>query len=202
MDERICILDKCCFGCSLRTGSLLIGIFGLICSVSETLYGICVGVIDEELQGWFDAGLGIASFMLCTLLIYGILQEKRSFIMAWVWIQIFMIAIDIGACVLEIVWNQNPISAIIFFIVSGISIYFTLIIRSYALTLEEKNSKKNGGGGGGGAGEEEEGVEVEVGGMIITPTQRGVATKTTPLSPILNEQKVPEKHKSPYYFIY
>ncbi|XP_066976764.1 uncharacterized protein [Macrobrachium rosenbergii] len=134
MGEHKCLLTQCCCGCSLRTGSLAIGIVGLVLAVMHTIYGIYHG-INGISQGWVNMLVGILNVILCAVLIQGIRQEKRSMIMAWVWVQSILIAINIILGVIEIILTLNFIFAILLFIIMGIAIYCVLVVRSYAISI-------------------------------------------------------------------
>nr|XP_027234608.1 uncharacterized protein LOC113825948 [Penaeus vannamei] len=134
MGEQKCVLASCCCGCSLRSGSLAIGIVGLVISTIAAIYGIVRGV-NGETQGWIDMAVQIIEIVICIILIQGIRKEHRGMVMVWVWVSTIMIAINIVLIVITIILTLNIIFAIIAFIVFGIAIYCVLVVRSYALTL-------------------------------------------------------------------
>ncbi|XP_068241513.1 uncharacterized protein [Palaemon carinicauda] len=140
MGEQKCILTQSCCGCSLRTGSLAIGIIGLVFAVLHSIYGIYNGVNGNG-QGWVNMIVGILNVILCAVLIQGIRQEKRSMVMTWVWVQTILVAINIILGIIEIIVTLNIVFAIVLFIVMGIAIYCILVVRSYAFSI--------GGGTGG-----------------------------------------------------
>ncbi|XP_063608051.1 uncharacterized protein LOC134782481 [Penaeus indicus] len=134
MGEQKCVLNSCCCGCSLRSGSLAIGIVGLVLSIIAAIYGIKRG-IDGETQGWIDMVVQIIEIVICIILIQGIRKEHRGMVMVWVWVSSIMIAINIVLVVIAIIMTLNIVFAIIAFIVLGIALYCILVVRSYALTL-------------------------------------------------------------------
>ncbi|XP_064119800.1 uncharacterized protein LOC135224592 isoform X3 [Macrobrachium nipponense] len=134
MGEHKCLLSQCCCGCSLRTGSLAIGIIGLVFAALHAIYGIYHG-INGISQGWVNMVVGILNVILCAVLIQGIRLEKRSMIMVWVWVQSILIAINIILGVIEIILTLNFIVAILLFIIMGIAVYCVLVVRSYAISI-------------------------------------------------------------------
>ncbi|XP_047496584.1 uncharacterized protein LOC125044170 [Penaeus chinensis] len=134
MGEQKCVLNSCCCGCSLRSGSLAIGIVGLVLSIIAAIYGIVRGVNGDK-QGWIDMAVQIIEIVICIILIQGIRKEHRGMVMVWVWVSAIIIAINIILVIIAVILTLNIIFAIIAFIIFGIAIYCILVVRSYALTL-------------------------------------------------------------------
>ncbi|XP_042888564.1 uncharacterized protein LOC122264009 [Penaeus japonicus] len=134
MGEQKCVLNSCCCGCSLRSGSLAIGIVGLVLSVIAAIYSIIRGV-NGDTQGWIDMAVQLIEVVICIILIQGIRTDHRGMVMVWVWVSAIMIAINIVLVIIGIILTLNIIFAIIAFIVFGVAVYCILVVRSYALTL-------------------------------------------------------------------
>lgn len=140
MSEQKCVLSQSCCGCSLRSGSLAIGILGVIGGILGTISGIYLGINGNN-QGWVDMVINIITLILAAILIQGVRAEKRGLVMVWVWVMGIIVIINIILGIIAIILTFNIIGGVILFIIMGIAVYCILVVRSYAISL--------GGGTGG-----------------------------------------------------
>ncbi|XP_045593576.1 uncharacterized protein [Procambarus clarkii] len=129
-----CVLSSSCCGCSLRSGSLAIGIISLIFGILYGIFGIYNGVKGHK-EGWVTLVVNLITIAICIILIQGIRKERRGWVMTWVWTTGIIIAINIILIVIGIILTLNFIGGIIALICMGIAVYCVLVVRSYALSL-------------------------------------------------------------------
>ncbi|XP_042236908.1 uncharacterized protein LOC121876069 [Homarus americanus] len=134
MNEHKCVLSASCCGCSLRSGTLAIGILGVIGCILNIISGIYLGVKGFA-DGWITMAVSIIHLIVNILLIQGVKQERRSFVMLWVWVSIICVVLYSILAVVTIIVSLNIAYAITVFIVVGVIIYCILVVRSYALSL-------------------------------------------------------------------
>nr|XP_053630768.1 uncharacterized protein LOC128687365 [Cherax quadricarinatus] len=129
-----CVLSSSCCGCSLRSGSLAIGIISLVFGIINSIYSI-YEVANGIKQGWVQLIINILSVIMAIILIIGVRKERRSYVMGWVWVTAIVIAINIILGILAIILSLNIVLGIIYFIVMGVAVYCLLVVRSFALSL-------------------------------------------------------------------
>ncbi|XP_042233391.1 uncharacterized protein LOC121873756, partial [Homarus americanus] len=134
MNEHKWVLSASCCGCSLRSGTLAIGILGVIGCILNIISGIYLGVKGFA-DGWITMAVSIIHLIVNILLIQGVKQERRSFVMLWVWVSIICVVLYSILAVVTIIVSLNIAYAITVFIVVGVIIYCILVVRSYALSL-------------------------------------------------------------------
>merc|ERR1712142_144258 len=127
MTEHKFTVDQCCCGCTLRTGSMIIAILYLISDIlilAEAAYAATSG---HQSSSWMGVIVSI-------LLVLGIRQEKRNFIMVWVWVTIVycvLIAILAIFSFIALAWGA-AVYLTVQFLISG---YFCVVVRSYAISI-------------------------------------------------------------------
>jgi len=134
MSEHKCVVGTCCCGCSLRSGTLAIGIVTLVFAILGAIGGVYVGVNGNN-EGWFSLVVNGITIVLCALLLQGVRQERRGFVMAWVWGMIVMIILQIIGAIITIATSPNLSFAISTIICSAIAIYLVVVVRSFGLSL-------------------------------------------------------------------
>ena len=135
MTEHKYTIGQCCCGCTLKTGSLIIAIFSLVVNLlnlAMSIQAVTLGFYPS----WVSVIVDILYSIVSVLLIIGIQQEKRNFIMVWVWTSIVVVVINLIIGVISaigLLW----INAIALFINIIILVYFIVVVRSYAISIGE-----------------------------------------------------------------
>ncbi|KAL9951905.1 hypothetical protein ACROYT_G044651 [Oculina patagonica] len=159
------LVRTCCCGCDLRTGILLIGIFGLLGSA----YGIYAGYnsykvltdardSDKDLpvkDSYFDvviklsyAGIGFGAIALLVNLSLLASYALRNRFLAFPWVlwSLFEIVYTFGVTIFMFaIWNG--VAYIFFGTILGwiLSIYFIIVVFSYIEALREDPSGASAG---------------------------------------------------------
>jgi len=135
MTEQKCLVQQCCCGCTLRTGSMIIAVLNLIANIFNIANGAYSAVGPDHYQGgWVGVIVAILHLIVSILLIIGINKEKRNFIMIWVWVSIVVIVITLIVGVISIFSGGLSvlIASIIAVLLWG---YCVVVVRSYAISL-------------------------------------------------------------------
>ncbi|XP_053635787.1 uncharacterized protein [Cherax quadricarinatus] len=135
MESQKCLLKSCCCGCSLRTASIIIAVLSLVFAAASGGYSIFLGV-SGVVEGWLDLTINIVKFIIAIVLIHGIRTERRGLVLAWVWVTAVMVGLSITLGIVLVFLTASIVAAFVLFVASAIEIYFLLVVRSYALTLE------------------------------------------------------------------
>jgi len=133
MAEHKCIVNACCCGCSLRSGSLAIGVIYLILAILAAINGILQG-INGNSQGWIEMAVNLIQAILCVVLILGINKENRAMIMVWVWVSAILVAVSVIVAIMAAIAGAIVVGIVIL-VVLGLQVYFIIVVRSHALTL-------------------------------------------------------------------
>ncbi|XP_071542471.1 uncharacterized protein [Panulirus ornatus] len=123
-----CVVGSCCCGCSLRSGSLTIGILNL---VSSSII-LSLGFSGSSIIFFHHTVPGV---IFSILLIYGIQKARRGLIMIWVWVNAVLLFISVILAIVLIVMTGNVAIAVTVLVSCALTVYFIIVIRSYALTL-------------------------------------------------------------------
>ncbi|XP_063873036.1 uncharacterized protein LOC135107292 isoform X2 [Scylla paramamosain] len=135
MGEHKCVVSYCCCGCSLRSGSLAIGIVVLILSLLNAIYNIIAAIRTGVTVGWIGFATNLFVVIVSCILIMGIRQERRGFVMTWVITMVVIIIINIITSIIALVTTFSLVAGLIVLVVMGVFIYLVVVVRSYALTL-------------------------------------------------------------------
>jgi len=133
MGEQKCVVSVCCCGCSLRSGSLAIGIVYLIFAILAAINGILQGIGGNS-QGWIEMAINIIQAVLCVVLILGINKENRAMIMVWVWVSAIIVIVS-GIVTIMAIIGGFIVVGIILLVCLALQVYFIIVVRSHALTL-------------------------------------------------------------------
>ncbi|CAL4072023.1 unnamed protein product [Meganyctiphanes norvegica] len=134
MTEQKCIVGQCCCGCTLRTGSMIIAVLSLVGNIFLLANSSYAAVQGHNNASWVSVVVALLHFIVSVLLIVGIRQEKRNFMMIWVWVTLVRIVISAIMAVIAfigLVW-QVAISLVITVLLYG---YCAVVVRSYALSV-------------------------------------------------------------------
>ncbi|CAG0897956.1 unnamed protein product [Darwinula stevensoni] len=160
---RIPVLKKCCCGCmTVRTGSIVIAVFGLVC------YGITLLMCLALITGLADWKVGLAAFLpedvtrqtsvytvadvvvaivwiICdSLLLVGVLKMRRKLMIPFLGLQLVWLTLGtIAAIVLFVLFAVNSgstifvaVTAVVFVVLYGIAVYFFFVVYSHFKELE------------------------------------------------------------------
>lgn len=133
MAEQKCVVSACCCGCSLRSGSLAIGIIYLILAILAAINGILQGVNGNN-QGWIEMAINLIQAVLCVVLILGINKENRAMIMVWVWVSAIIVVVSVIVAIMAAIAG-GIIFGVIILVFLSLQVYFIIVVRSHALTL-------------------------------------------------------------------
>ncbi|ROT65988.1 hypothetical protein C7M84_016024 [Penaeus vannamei] len=117
MGDNRTLVNSCCCGCSLRTGTLIIAALSLIYGLLGVAYSIYI-IVAGVTEGWLD---------LC----------RRRLVLAWVWAAVLSVILGIVLGVLYVIVTQSFVVAIIIGVISAIQAYFVVVVHSFAQTLDE-----------------------------------------------------------------
>ncbi|XP_068226322.1 uncharacterized protein [Palaemon carinicauda] len=129
------VVSRCCCFFNLRVGTLIIAIINLLFHIGEGAYGIYLGVNGIP-EGWMDVAIDIINIIFAIILIHGVRTVNRNLVVAWVWASVISVALSIILGVLFILFTNSVIAAVILFVLAAIQIYFIVVVRSYAISLE------------------------------------------------------------------
>lgn len=134
MTEHKCVVNSCCCGCSLRSGTLAIAIFNLILSLIQIVLG-SIAIASGAIVVWPELVIGILRLIISSILINGVRKESRGQVLAWVWIvTILTVLATISVIVLFVL--GSPISYVVDDIIGILlNIYFIIVVRSFAFKL-------------------------------------------------------------------
>lgn len=135
MGEHKCVVGYCCCGCSLRSGSLAIGIVVLILTLLQAIYSIMQAIKTGNASGWIGFATNLFVVIVSCLLIQGIRTERRGYVMAWVITMVVIIVINIILAIIILITTFNLPFGLIMLAVMLLFIYLVVVVRSYALTL-------------------------------------------------------------------
>merc|ERR1711931_83154 len=125
MAEQKCVVSACCCGCSLRSGSLAIGIIYLILAVLAAINGILQGINGSN-QGWIEMAVNLIQAVLCVVLIMGINKENRAMIMVWVWVSIILVVVSAIVAIMAAIGGLI-IFGIIILVFLSLQVYFIIV---------------------------------------------------------------------------
>ncbi|CAL4196883.1 unnamed protein product, partial [Meganyctiphanes norvegica] len=152
-----CQVSHCCCGCSLRNGSLAIGVVCAIFDIVFLVWQIIMSVGAAggvAIGGWIGVTIYAIHLLMCVALIWGIVENKSGLCMIWVIGSIVFVIFEIIiGLVITIVASvgaglvdahvggglsvyMGPFIAIgvLMMIIAGVHIYFIVVIRSFART--------------------------------------------------------------------
>lgn len=135
MGEHKCTVTYCCCGCSLRSGSLAIGITVLILSLISAIYNIFGAIKHGGVDGWIGFVINLLVVIVSCFLMQGIRQERRGYVMTWVYTMAVLIIINIIFAVIVLVTTFDLAFGLITVGVMILFIYLVVVVRSYGLTL-------------------------------------------------------------------
>ncbi|XP_064084051.1 uncharacterized protein LOC135199843 [Macrobrachium nipponense] len=135
MAEKKLLLRSCCFGCSLRIGSLIVAILSLILGFIGLGLSIFAG-LNGSAGGWLNVAINVFNIVLSALLIHGIKTEQHRFVLAWVWTTMVTVILTVFLGVFVILLSSSVTEGVILFAFALIQTYFILVVRSYSATLE------------------------------------------------------------------
>jgi len=140
------ILQKFCFCCELRTGSILIGWINLIADIIAMIL-LIVGLVDLHKQrqsivgaeGVIIAGVVglVIDIIMCILLLIGVKKDRRQFVFAWVVWSGILLVFGIIIVIMEGVKHVTIGSIIINVIRLAFRIYCILTVYSFYQLLKE-----------------------------------------------------------------
>ncbi|XP_050714523.1 uncharacterized protein LOC126997464 [Eriocheir sinensis] len=139
MTEHKCVVSYCCCGCSLRSGSLSIGIVVLILSLLQCIYSIFGAIKTGDNSLWVGFVTNLILVIVSCLLIQGIRTERRGFVMVWVWTMVVLVTINIIMAVIILITTLNLAFGLVTLVVMGIFIYLVVVVRSYGLSLSSSS---------------------------------------------------------------
>ncbi|XP_042884005.1 uncharacterized protein LOC122260696 [Penaeus japonicus] len=125
-----CIVQSCCCGCTLRTGSLVVAILSLIGSIYNIVSG-AIGAVAGIPAAWGTVVASAVALIIAIMLLIGIQKNNRSLVMAWVWINSILIVINIALAITLIALGGIAMG-VSFLIAYLISIYFIVVVYSFA----------------------------------------------------------------------
>jgi len=135
MSEKFTV-TQCCCGCTLKTGSLIIGILCLIGSLIGTIQFSFGAVTYNHPALWYGAVVQIVMLIAAILLVHGARTEQASLVRVWVYIQSVITILQVINLVIVVITSftiGNLISALL---TIALCIYFIIVVRSYAIELE------------------------------------------------------------------
>jgi len=109
----------------------VLSLIGNCLILAESAYKATAG---HQNSSWMGVIIAILHFIVSVLLVLGIRQEKRNFIMIWVWMTLVYVVLLIIFAVLSFIglaWGI-AIYLTVQFLISG---YFVVVVRSYAITI-------------------------------------------------------------------
>ncbi|KAL7643473.1 UNVERIFIED_CONTAM: hypothetical protein RMT77_005455 [Armadillidium vulgare] len=138
-----CTLPYCCCGCSLRTGILFAGWYGLTAALA-TFIGLVIHVIVGYpfVSPSIRAGLSSLTCFIVTSLIkgiltlYGIHTDDLSLLWVSAYFHLSLGIFVILSIVVSLLWEFYIV--LVFIFDAFINFYSFLILRSFALELAEK----------------------------------------------------------------
>jgi len=132
--EPKCLVSQCCCGCTLKTGSLIIGILYIIGYLAQSAQLLQLSL--HESAFWFFFVISFIQFIASCLLVHGVRTDRADLVRVWVFT-------TIGLCVLKIIAGivgtvtTGDITGIIQALISCIlDVYFIIVARSFAYELE------------------------------------------------------------------
>ncbi|XP_042870543.1 uncharacterized protein LOC122252249 [Penaeus japonicus] len=134
-DNRV-LVNSCCCGCSLRTGSLIIAALSLIYGLLGIAYSIYI-VVGGVVEGWLDLALALLNVIFAIILIVGVRQCRPRLVMAWVWAAVLSVILGVVLGVLYVILTESFVIAVIICAISAIQAYFIVVVHSFARTLDE-----------------------------------------------------------------
>lgn len=155
----MCKLQTCCCGCSLETGTFLIGIYSGIQSLLIAGVGVWLIVLDgEEKRGeqgttrydsnqsrglGFMGGLGVAlivigaiAILITALLFVGVQTKRSGYLLAW----LVANGVYIGLCTLGVLGsflNGNMLQALLNIAVLTLDCYLWSVVNSFYHLLRQ-----------------------------------------------------------------
>jgi len=166
--ERMALtVSHCCCGCSLRTGTIIIAIYLLICSIlltsfsSVLLYSVSTDedhhrdVVMEndlvlvkhnrELRMPLISGIigGTIQMILNILLLVGVNKEKINLVIIWIMAYVVIFGLILMALVISFFqFPTSPFFQVVAVINIGLTLYFLLVVRSYHHSLADGYNKR------------------------------------------------------------
>ncbi|XP_049789924.1 uncharacterized protein LOC126195383 isoform X1 [Schistocerca nitens] len=148
-------LNHCCCGCSLQTGSILIGAYQLVRGLFEAISDLLLGIAGgRNGHGWdylwdgfpyIEAILGILKIIAALVLIFGANKERHRLIFWCLIINVALLIIEAALFPLTIVIffvYANTIEAVITLLLGlgdfGLELYFLWVVFSYYRIIEER----------------------------------------------------------------
>ncbi|XP_049857885.1 uncharacterized protein LOC126343303 [Schistocerca gregaria] len=150
---KLPMLKQCCCGCSLKRGSIIIGVLGIVhgiativeavhlfCGTCPTTFKMSLG-LDDEMTVVTGSVLGSLLIALGIVLIVASIMEVPRVVLAWVvgrglvgLLTVFLVPISIGLKVAE--GGVSRLFAAHAFLVFGVpeiglDIYFLLVVYSF-----------------------------------------------------------------------
>jgi len=136
MGNGSCTVSVCCCGCTLKTGSLIIGIIYSIVHICNFIAEV-ISASNGEGSQWFNAVISLVQAIVSIFLAYGANKELAVMCMGW-WISTAVLvgckclALLVGAIMAPLL--IIPIIVLAIFI--AVDIYCIIVVRSYTLELE------------------------------------------------------------------
>ncbi|XP_049789934.1 uncharacterized protein LOC126195383 isoform X2 [Schistocerca nitens] len=135
-------LNHCCCGCSLQTGSILIGAYQLVRGLFEAISDL---LLVWDGFPYIEAILGILKIIAALVLIFGANKERHRLIFWCLIINVALLIIEAALFPLTIVIffvYANTIEAVITLLLGlgdfGLELYFLWVVFSYYRIIEER----------------------------------------------------------------
>ncbi|CAL4116017.1 unnamed protein product [Meganyctiphanes norvegica] len=147
MNSHTCVVSQCCCGCTLRTGSLIIGVLSLI---GDGYNSVTTG-LQASAEGWWllwvTEVIVVVHLIASILLLIGISNNNVKFIKAYVYANVAVIVYDVILVIVLFAMMGSyadgdyagvfVVMAVTYLLSFLLMIYYTVVIRSYALQVEE-----------------------------------------------------------------
>jgi len=141
MSEKF-IVNSCCCGCTLKTGSLIIGILYLIGSLVGTIQYGYAAVSTHHGILWFSAVVYIIQLIAACLLIHGTRTDSGSLVGLWVYVQGALALMQLVLMVLVFVLGMLVSQFVTYLVSFALCIYCIVVVRSFARQLESEGDSK------------------------------------------------------------
>ncbi|XP_064108977.1 uncharacterized protein LOC135217185 [Macrobrachium nipponense] len=141
-------VDKCCCGCSLRTGTIIVAIVDLLFDLLHPIAVIGHYIVAKDVaedDSWitvFFVGeliIGLVDLVFCVLLIVGIRKESVTLIMTWWWWSVMQMALQVVYGIFFMFYHvTNGVSIVVFFMIAALLFYGVVVVKSYVTSIEKR----------------------------------------------------------------
>ncbi|KAK7081163.1 hypothetical protein SK128_007558 [Halocaridina rubra] len=136
--SRACTVGICCCGCSLRTGSLIIGWLDLIFGLINAAFTAAVAVENHYNPLWGSFVVEMVGVLIALCLVIGANKENTRLL--WLWVYVSTVMLFLAIILAIVITIQVGYYSILIFvtIAAALQVYYIVVVRSYAIVLHER----------------------------------------------------------------